>query len=130
MLDRYYKTTNPFTGTRKVEPWTLEIQGQRLKLIRPQPYEHKRCPGKRKSIGVFTRQARFRMLKMVASVEWQSIGNSLFITLTYPDEVAHVDHKKRNRERYLFLRYIENYLGKEVAALWRVEYVPHQNGRR
>jgi len=55
---------------------------------------------------------------------------SLFITLTYPDEVAENTAPERNQHRYVFLRSMENYLGKKVGVLWRLEWKARKSGKR
>jgi len=107
-----------------------KICGQRLTLKYKQDREPHKRGGLRKCIRGFSKQARFRMLKRVAEIDWRNVGPSLFITLTYPDDVAHNDKDRRNKERYLFLRYIENYLCTRVCGLWRVEYKPRLSGAR
>lgn len=78
----------------------------------------------------FTNQARRRMMRFVAQIDWGKVDRGMMVTLTYPDEVAHNDKEKRNKERYLFLRYLENYLQSNVCGLWRVEWKPRQSGER
>lgn len=87
-----------------------------------------RFPGKRGQVKGFTASARLRMLRTVATVDWSRVRASLFITLTYPDSVAMRDMKARNRDRYLFMRHMENYLGKKVGALWRLEWKTRKTG--
>lgn len=70
------------------------------------------------------------MLKRIAEINWPKIGPSLFLTLTYPDDVAHNDKDRRNKERYLFLRNMEMYLGRRFCGLWRVEFKPRLSGER
>jgi hypothetical protein len=127
---RYFTEKLHCSNGFRVPQWTLEIQGQRLTLKRP--HEHVRRPGSRKGkkIGPFSKQARFRMMKQVAGIDWPNVGPSLFMTLTYPDDVAHLDKDKRNREKYLMLRHMENHLRKRICGLWRVEYVPRKSGTR
>jgi len=87
-----------------------------------------RFPGKRGEIKGFTPSARLRMLRTVATLDWPRIGPSLFISLTYPDSRLDRDPRTRNRDRYLFVRSMENYLKKKVGLLWRFEWVPRQTG--
>lgn len=70
------------------------------------------------------------MLKRIAEIDWNQVGKSLFLTLTYPDSVAHNCKEKRNKERYILLRAIEMRLGKRFCGLWRVEYKPRRSGER
>jgi len=130
LYSRYFTEKKQLSNGRRVPEWTLEIQGQRLTLKRPKDKEHRRRPGARTEIFGFSKQARFRMLKYIAGIDWRSVGPSLFITLTYPDDVAHNDKDKRNREKYLMLRYIENHLAKRICGLWRVEWKERLTGER
>lgn len=108
--------------------WEATHQGKMLKVRHRQKYVCPRPYGKRKRITTFSRHSRLRQLKLVATVNWQEIPHSLFCTLTYPDEAVHCCQSKRNRERYLFMRYVEGYLGREVPIIWRVEWKPRQSG--
>ena len=106
----------------------VTLQGKNLKVQFP-PWK----PGnvKKHERGIirgFSSKSRLRLLKRMATVDWRSVGNSLFITLTYPDHVIHVDAWKRNRERYLLHRYVEKYAGKHVSGVWRVEWKPRLTG--
>lgn len=86
------------------------------------------CRRKGRVVSSFTNAARLRMLRMVARVDWQSVGRSLFITLTYPDGFANGGHQDCVRQRYVFRRAMENYLGKKVGVLWRVEWKARKSG--
>lgn len=88
----------------------------------------RRRPGRRKAIGDFSPSARLRMLKRMACVHWESVGPSLFVTLTYPDENAITTKEQRTRQRSRLLRDMEKYLGKEVGALWRIEWQDRKSG--
>jgi len=86
--------------------------------------------GKRKEVNGFTPSARLRMLRTVAQINWDWTKDSLFITLTYPDNYLRATSHERNQDRHWFFRSIENYLGKKVGALWRLEWVPRKSGER
>lgn len=129
-LDRYLEWSHVARKKRLPLKWFANIQGQRLTIKYKSGKEPHRRGGLRQQIGGFSHQARWRMLKFIAEIDWKSIGPSLFVTLTYPDEVAHNDKDKRNQERYLFLRYVENYLCTRICGLWRVEYKPRLSGAR
>lgn len=110
--------------------WTLEIQGKRVSLkqtlsdyrVIPQK------PGRR--IREFSRAARLRQLRFVAGIDWHRVPHGIFITLTYPDECVPKDYNQSNRHRYLFHRYMENYLHKQISLLWRIEWKPRLSGSR
>jgi hypothetical protein len=95
----------------------------------PKDKEYRR-PGKRGKIKGFSRSARLRMLRMIASINWSNVRNGLFITLTYPDEHADRAMGERSTDKYLFLRYMEKYLGKKVGVIWRIEWEPRKSGKR
>lgn len=76
----------------------------------------------------FTRAARLRMLKMIATVDWSRAANSIFITLTYPDCRCQTTYKQRSVHRYLFMRKLEKHLDKQVSGLWRVEWEERKSG--
>ncbi len=66
--------------------WHLEQQGDLLavavkRAIVPEMPKERRteCQG-------FTEPARKRMLKLLARIDWEAVGNCVFILLTYPDE--------------------------------------------
>lgn len=77
----------------------------------------------------FTRAARLRLLKRVATIDWQTIPQSVLITLTYPDELADRTFQQRGQDRYLFMRKLERYLDRKVCGIWRTEFVPRRSGR-
>jgi len=106
--------------------WT----GDLLEVTYLNPHKQYRRPGKRGIVKGFTPAARLRMLRTVASICWDDMKRGVFITLTYPDEVATRTNKDRTRDKFLFLRYIENYLGKQIGALWRIEWEKRKSGTR
>ena len=106
------------------------IQGELIEITYVQHRKELRFPGKRKQVSEFTKSARLRMLKSVAKVDWSRVGRSLFITLTYPDDKCDRRPCDRNRDKYLFTRSMENYLGRKVGVLWRIEWVPRKSGSR
>lgn len=83
----------------------------------------------RGKIGLFSRRSRMRMLKMIASIDWPSVKHGLFISLTYPDSALPRPARIRNRDRYLFTRYMENYLHREIPLVWRLEWVERKTGK-
>jgi len=104
------------------------IQGELMEITYVKHRKEFRFPGKRGSIKGFTPSARLRMLRTIAIVDWPRVPPSLFITLTYPDSRSGRDARTRNRDRYLFVRNMENYLNKKVGVLWRIEWKPRQSG--
>jgi len=70
------------------------------------------------------------MLQLAAVIDWKRYRKSLFVTLTYPDVKAERTMQERGRDRYLLLRHVENYLGKEVTCVWRIEWQKRKSGSR
>jgi len=105
-------------------------QGDLLEVTYVNSKPAPRRPGRRKSILGFSPSARLRLLRTMATVYWEGVGPSLFITLTYPD--SHIDRtmQTRTQDRSRFFRDMENYLGKEFGAVWRVEWVTRKSGSR
>ena len=76
----------------------------------------------------FSKASRWRLLKMLATIHWEHAKKCLFITLTFPDERKVTSTRQSNQARFLFLRYAENFLGKKVSAIWRMEWKPRLSG--
>ncbi len=85
-------------------------------------------PKKRGIVKGFTRSARLRMLKTVASIQWDKIRHALFITLTYPSGTEAYDLRARSTQKYLFLRHMEKYLQANVPTIWRIEWKIRRTG--
>jgi hypothetical protein len=105
-------------------------QGGLLEITHVMGIREKRLPGRRGVIKGFTRAARLRMLRTIACINWDQCGKSVFITLTYPDELADRTNAERTRDRYLFLRSMEKHLDRKVGGLWRVEWQERKSGMR
>ena len=109
--------------------FSLSIQGDYIQLA-SHFLDYPVLPSaKRGAIRGFSRASRLRMLSMVAQMDWKGITKGLFVTLTFPDEKWPNGVDQRNKYRYLFLRHMENYLGKQIGALWRIEWVARKSGR-
>jgi len=104
-------------------------QGELLEITYVKANGFRRSPGRRAMCRGFTPSARLRMLKTVAKIHWESVGPSLFLTLTYPDAVANRTMEERTKDRHRFLRDMENYLGRETGALWRIEWQARKSGK-
>jgi len=113
-----------FPSTTACAVW----QGGLLEITYVKQQKEFRMPGRRRTVSGFSPAARLRMLRTVATVQWERVKASLFITLTYPDSVCRRTSDERNRDRYQFLRSMERYLGKEVGALWRIEWQKRKSG--
>lgn len=69
-----------------------------------------------------------RMLKHFYRIDFTSLPNPLFMTLTYPDPLATPDLDQRNMHRAHMARRLERITGKRVASAWRVEWKPRLTG--
>lgn len=84
--------------------------------------------GKRGEISDFSDAARLRMIKNLHRIDFSLQNLPLFVTLTYPDELATPDLDTRNVHRKVFARHLEKLLAQHVAASWRIEWVARQSG--
>jgi hypothetical protein len=69
-----------------------------------------------------------RLLQEIAGIKWDHYKRYLLITLTYPDKQLGRSIAQQTQDRSLFLRYIEDALGREVGVLWRKEWKVRQSG--
>jgi len=118
------------TDSRKPEIFhRFRVQGSIVEYktgVRPSPP----CkPTPRGVVDGFSNAARLRLLKFVAGIDWSTIPTSIFITLTYPDEVIERTYRKRRTDRYLFMRKLESAIGRKVCGIWRIEWVPRRSGK-
>lgn len=88
----------------------------------PPPSKPNRC------IKEFSAQARLRLLKYSATIDWPNTGNSLYSTFTYPPENEPKSRKELNQHRFLLHRRCEAILGKSIGAIWRIEWKPRLSG--
>jgi hypothetical protein len=123
-VDEYEKT--PIRIGDRI--WDAEVRGGLIALKGRLKYPKRTGGGKRRAIRSFSRQSRFRMFKMIASIDWQCRKRGLFITLTFPDEVMPVAKERRMRALAEFFRQVEAFLGCEVSALWRCEWEERLSG--
>lgn len=108
--------------------WDFEIRGGVTALKGRRLYAGHFKPKKRGKITTFSRRSRFRMYKMIGSIEWPTIGNGLFVTLTFPDERLPMAAHYRMRKLAEWFRKVENYLGHKISALWRIEWEERLTG--
>lgn len=87
-------------------------------------------PGIRNEVLGFSDDARFRMLKYVAGIDWQAICEAHFITLTYPDDKKRKNKKEFNIDRNNFARNLERRLKTPLAGMWRIEWKRRLTGER
>lgn len=119
----HFNRENPHTD------FHVKVVGKCLKLIKVCGLKRRVVRSKRKAVTVFSPSARFRMLQMAASVDWETTGDCTFITLTYPDPKVHYDPKKRTQERSRFIRDLEQHSGRPLSCLWRTEWKPRLSGQ-
>jgi len=108
--------------------WTLEIQGSLIHLKRhvldPLPPEHH----PKKTCHILSRESRMNLLRMMNRIDWDRVGRSTFVTLTYPPGHVQWKYKKRSMDRYQFMRAWETEVGKPLASLWKVEWKRRKRG--
>lgn len=109
--------------------WTAKIAGTLLSVKTSLIDCSVKMGGKRGHIKGFSRAARLRMLKIVATIDWPQIKCGVFVTLTWPCETFHLYEKLRNQARDQFIRDLEKYLGKKIHVLWRIEWKRRKKGR-
>lgn len=107
---------------------SLQIQGHKVTYKKHSMREKRTAGVLRGKVFGMSRASRLNLLKKLAVWDWDNIGYSLFITLTYPDERALPNRAARNKHRYLFHRWLEHKIGRRVPCLWRVEYQIRQTG--
>jgi len=110
--------------------WSLVSQGAFLGVKAKLNYSRSPVPSGRGQCQSFTNASRLRLLKMIAKMDWDRVGPSLFITLTYPDELANRRMTKRTQDRSQFMRDVEKYFRRRVPSIWRTEWERRKTGRR
>jgi hypothetical protein len=116
------------TGNTNPQHWQVEITGQHVavKCQFLRPFSAHRKP--RGKIKTFSARSRKRMLEWISKVNWKGITNGTFVTLTFPDEICFMGKDNRGLCLYKFFRSMENYLGREIGALWRCEWIDRKSG--
>jgi len=123
-----YDPIVPFGEEPPCPVWSVEIQGTCVKIKVTDPYCHMPKKTKGSECGPFSKGAMMRMLRYMNKIDWQGITHALFITLTYPDAVPFEKKDERNKHRYLFMRYMETWLQRHVASIWRCEWKVRKSG--
>jgi len=85
-------------------------------------------PVLRGEIKEFSPGSRFRLLKKIATIDWDKLPQGLFVTLTYPDKLASAETKTTTMHRHHWIRYMEKYLCEKVPILWRKEQQRRKSG--
>jgi hypothetical protein len=103
---------------------------------------------KRGNVKDFSRASRLRLMRVFARLDWEENMPYLFMTLTYPDTTLlkdrwvelsreqrydeerykDVEYLRITAHRWVFWRYLENYLGEKCAGIWRIEWKPRLSG--
>jgi hypothetical protein len=126
--DQFRESRIPPKKRVAIEAWSVEIQGKRLtvkcKTARPPNMKGKR----RGAITCFSRRARARRLRWIASVDWRSAGAGMLMTFTYPDEQSNHSMEERKIHRYQINRWVESRVQRQIPCFWRVEWMPRQTG--
>ena len=109
--------------------WRAYLQGECLEVRAMWNYSQRLKGQRREKVKPFSGASRLRLLKTIAHMDWSDKEDYLLVTLTYPDERRERSYRERSQDRYLFHRYIEKYLGRKVAMLWRCEWKVRKSGR-
>lgn len=104
------------------------IQGNCLEY---KVFEERSAPkgGKRGMITDFSPAARLRMLKHFQKIDFKNHVEPLFMTLTYPDDLAETTHAERNVHRKVMARHLERLTEARICAAWRIEWVARKTGK-
>ena len=108
--------------------WHTEIQGSVCRFFRMGVKVPLRPDSERKIIGIWSMQSRMRLLRLLNKIDYPMLGPSVFVTLTYPDRVQVEGYGERSQHRAVFLRYVEKYLSRNVACIWRIEWEERKSG--
>lgn len=76
----------------------------------------------------FSAEARGRMFKFSATIDFARCTRNFFCTFTYPDNCLPRKKALRTRDRSQLFRAIECHCGKWLGGIWRQEWVPRQTG--
>lgn len=122
------RITGPDYHPPRTERWYARQQGNLLEVRRVVNHSHVPTEAKRGKIVGFTNASRLRMLRLIATIDWQAIPECQFITLTYPDANVNRTYKQRTQDRWLLTKSLEEFKGHLIPTLWRVEWQPRQSG--
>lgn len=122
----YGRTTRYSGDDGRVNKITYQgdwLEWKYLGYPRPGPEKHER--GK---VETFSAKSRLRMLCWLNRLAWHEKGNTLFVTLTFPDGTVSQEKKVVHQYLYLWHRYLEKHVGKNVPVVWRLEFEPRKSG--
>lgn len=110
--------------------WALEAQGRLLALAKVQGYSPQQGGGRRGNVTFFSRGSRMRLLKKIARVDWRQMRRSIFLHLTYPDDVWERSLGFVPKHIDLLYKRMEYHLKRKFSLLWKVEWKTRLTGRR
>lgn len=114
-------------GYRRVHT-SISDQGS-LVVIKAKHNGYRYTPTKvRGVIREYSRGSRMRFLRWTATVDWDKVPESQFLTLTYPDSSADVTMVKATSQRSHICRWIERRLECNTPCVWRKEYKSRSTG--
>ncbi len=106
----------------------LEIQGQFVAVaIRKGPAKKK--PAKRGMIYSFSPASRLRMFKKINRIDMVANGRCTFSTCTWRDELGRPTPERITLARSWCHRSLERITGRQLGAIWRVEWKLRLSGR-
>lgn len=108
--------------------YVVTVQGKLVEFKRWQFNDPPACEKARGVIQTFSPAARLRVLKFLATVDFDYHDFSVFVTLTYPDKFFGIEKGRRNVHRANMLRKIESHLCHQVHGFWKVEWMPRESG--
>jgi hypothetical protein len=109
--------------------WSMEQQGNVFQVREMWNWNQTRLTVKREATGMMSRASRLRLLKAINAIDWKARTWYLLVTLTYPDSCRERSVAQITQDKYLFHRYIEKYIGKKTAMLWRKEWQVRKSGK-
>lgn len=105
------------------------VQGKKAQVYKRPEFPRLTKPKKRGIIKTFSPGARRRLLDWIAIIDWDALPRGMFITLTYPDEVANrTYHETTDQRNHLILK-MERYLKEKLLLIWRKELAVRKSGR-
>lgn len=122
-------TAAPFLKRVKTEfTPAISVQGSRVDVrtkILPCPFTKR---GDRGEIKEFSNGSRFRMLRLIAAIDWTKLPSGCFVTLTYPDHCIPMNCKIATMQRSHFLRRVETWGRQKYLGIWRHEFIDRKSG--
>lgn len=108
--------------------WYVSVQGECTQVFCQLNFSKSKRGAKRGKIVGFSDAAKYRMIRTAARIDWVSRPDHLFITLTYPDNCLVRSCRERSQQRYVFCRYTEKMVGRQLPCIWRTEWKIRKTG--